>query len=396
MKRSKTAGMKMKSKSRSSNILAAALLLPGIMPAHAQTPPEQGQVSVRYLYYKDAQPGLDRIKVSSPSVYLQVPVAGEWSFEGSLVSDSVSGATPRYYSSVSGATKPTADNPKGGMKDLRRAGDVKVTRYFARTLLSAGAAYSKEDDYKSGALSAGMRWSTDDNNTSLDVAGSVTRDTINATDRPNIVDRKKRVNELLVGVTQVLSPQDIVQANLTVSRGKGYYDDPYKFADLRPDKRNATILLARWNRHFSGPDGTLRSSYRYYNDSFGVKSHTVGGEWVQPLGDGWSVTQGVRLYSQTSANFYFDPAIDPATGESVPPQFVQFGKDLFSADQRLSSFGAVTIGLKVAVDLDKLWTLDAKLERYEQRSNWRVGGTGSPGIAPFTANFVQVGASRKF
>ena len=37
-----------------------------------------------------------------------------------------------------------------------------------------------------------------------------------------------------------------------------------------------------------------------------------------------------------------------------------------------------------------------KLERYEQRSGWRVGGQGSPGIDPFGATMVQLGVSRSF
>ena len=42
------------------------------------------------------------------------------------------------------------------------------------------------------------------------------------------------------------------------------------------------------------------------------------------------------------------------------------------------------------------WSADLKAERYEQRSHWRVGGTGSPGLAPFSATFVQFGVSSRF
>jgi hypothetical protein len=37
-----------------------------------------------------------------------------------------------------------------------------------------------------------------------------------------------------------------------------------------------------------------------------------------------------------------------------------------------------------------------KAERYEQRGNWRMFGTGSPGLDPFHARFVQVGISHRF
>jgi hypothetical protein len=29
------------------------------------------------------------------------------------------------------------------------------------------------------------------------------------------------------------------------------------------------------------------------------------------------------------------------------------------------------------------------MERYEQRGSWRVGGTGSPGLEPLRARFLQ-------
>ena len=52
---------------------------------------------------------------------------------------------------------------------------------------------------------------------------------------------------MLVGVTQVLSVNDIVQSNLTYSVGSGYYNDPYKAIDVRPDHRDQLAWLTRWN-----------------------------------------------------------------------------------------------------------------------------------------------------
>jgi len=88
-------------------IIAAALALPGVMAplnAYAENAPEHGEVALKYLSYQDSQPGLDRIKVKAPSIYVLAPLSPKWAMEGSLVSDSVSGATPRYHSAISGAT----------------------------------------------------------------------------------------------------------------------------------------------------------------------------------------------------------------------------------------------------------------------------------------------------
>ena len=86
-------------------LLAAALALPGIIPATAiaQTAPEQSLLSVRYLDYRDWQPGADRITVHTPSFYLLAPLSDSVALEGSLVYDGISGASPLYHNTLSGA-----------------------------------------------------------------------------------------------------------------------------------------------------------------------------------------------------------------------------------------------------------------------------------------------------
>jgi hypothetical protein len=400
--------MNANNKRQAGTIAAAALLLPGLVPKQAvaqTTVPDQGLVSAKYLYYKDSQPDLDRITVKSPSFYALIPFAGAWSFEGSLVQDEVSGATPRYYSSVSGATKYNPATGRGGMQDERIAGDARLTGYFGSYSAYVSGAYSTEDDYTGRAFSVGGSWATNNNNTTYTAAVSASNDKMSSKDAVNRFgpadgkkpqDESRKVNELLFGVTQVFSAQDIVQANLTISRGKGYYTDPYKAFDARPDKRNALIGLLRWNHHYPQSDATLRTNIRLYDDSFGITSQTYGAEWAQNLRNGWIVTPGVRYYSQSASDFYKNPAFvltSPTTGEYSLPGDTSAP---FSADQRLSAFGAVTVSMKVSKELAKLWSVDGKAEYYQQRGEWYTAGKGSPGLDAFDATFIQLGVSRKF
>jgi len=361
-------------------VIAAALSLPGVAPA--QSVPEGAQIGFKYLHYQDSQPGLDRITVESPSLYLLAPFAQRWSLEASLVVDSVSGATPRWHSSISSATR---------MQDHRTAGDLRVTRYFRRAAVDVGFAYSTEDDYQSRAASVNLRLSSDDNNTTIAVGTGLTDDTMNP--NPGSVlahEESRRVNEFIVGLTQVLSANDIVQANLSHVRGRGYYSDPYKFLDHRPRARNQNALLLRWNRHIAAAGASLRSSYRFYDDDFGITAHTVGLEWAQSL-RGITLTPALRYTTQSAASFY----VDPLPGSPVPP-LVSADPPYYSVDHRLSAFGAITVGLKVALPLGRSWLLDAKVDVYEQRGQWRIGGEGSPGLAPFRAQFYQLGATYRF
>jgi hypothetical protein len=284
------------------------------------------------------------------------------------------------------------------MSDYRKAGDVKVTRYLARAAVSASAAYSTEHDYQSRAVGLQARFSSEDNNRTWTFGLAHTADRIDntASGSNTAVNQKKTTNEVMVGVTQVLTPSDIAQINITRSMGSGYFNDPYKSFDKRPDQRNTWIALARWNHHINQLDASVRSSYRYYSDTFGVQSHTAGVDWVQPVGR-WTVTPGARYYTQTAAHFYFDPVLNAqgqydALGTLLRASGMTGSR---SADQRLSSFGAVTLSMKVAYALTPDTLIDAKLERYRQTAALRIGG-GSPGLDPFNARFMQVGITHKF
>lgn len=401
-----SAGADVAATDRPGRVVMAALALPGVLPGAAlgQGAPTDGLVQFKLLRYEDSQPGLNRITVNSPSLFIRAPIDSRWAAEGSLVVDSLSGATPRWHSSVSSASV---------MRDRRTAGDVKVTHYRDRSAWSAGLAHSSEDDFRSTAISADASLSSDDNNRTWTLGLAWTRDFIDATDGGwpgDVRGRDRKTAQLLLGVTQVWSRQDVVQLNASVSVGRGDYSDPYKAFDARPDRRDQFALLGRWNHAFDGSGlaagATWRSSWRYYRDSFGIGAHTLQAEWVQPVwgsisstgtGSALALTPLLRYHTQNAARFYRDALPDP-TLLPLPPGYDPLNPGPFglnSYDHRLSAFGAVTLGLKAEWRLDD-WTFDLKGELYRQRSEWRLGGEGSPGLAPLTARIVQVGVARRF
>lgn len=369
-------------------LVAAAMALPGVMPStvHAEEAPDKTTINTKLLYYRDSQPGLQRVQVFAPSVQMIKPLNREWSIEGSGVFDSVSGASPRAYSSVSSASH---------MEDHRVAIDGKLTHYADRSAWSVGAGFSGEEDYQSLSLSGDARWSSADNNTTWNLGLGLSNDKIDSSNGV-VSGETKRVTELMAGVTHAWSARDLVQLNYTHTQGRGYYSDPYKFPDNRPRKRDQDIVLMRWNHHLESWGDTLRTSYRYYRDTFGIRAHTFGEEWVHPVNERWTLTPSLRYYSQSSADFFVDPSID-ASGQPIFPASVLANLPAhYSGDQRLSAFGAFTLGLKLGWRIDAEWSGDLKLEQYEQRGSWRMGGEGTPGIAPFRATFVQIGVSRRF
>jgi len=359
---------------------AATALLPVAMPAHADLAPEKGIVAFKYLDYSDWQPGDERIRVRAPSVMVMMPIAGAWSVSGTYTSDSVSGASPAYHS-----------RQLTSMEDLRRAIDLRLTHYMQRGTVTVGSSYSNESDYISRGFSVQGTLSTEDKNTTFNAGMGVSNDDIN----PNnlaVVGEKKHVTDWIVGVTQIFTVRDIVQLNLGYSKGNGYFSDPYKAFDERPRGRDHSTIQVRWNHHFDQLGGSSHVSYRYYTDTYGIRAHTLATEYVQPLSHGWTVTPLLRYYTQTAADFYLE-ALPNANGL---PTFPDFDARYYSEDQRLSEYGAFTVGMKVAKQLDENWTVDAKLEQYEQRSEWALNSGGSTGIAPFRYRSLQFGISRRF
>ena len=362
------------------SLLGAALALPAVEPAFAQAAPERAVASIKWLDYLDSQPDAKRIRVRSPAVSLVAPIAGDWSVGSTLVSDAISGASPAHH---------TTSLKK--LTDQRHALDASVTRHWASTTVTVGVNFSKEADYLSRGVSVqASRWS-DDKNTSWTAGIGLNNDAINPTNGA-VENERKHVADWLLGVTQVFSTHDIAQLNLGYSQGRGYFSDPYKVFDKRPRERDHHTLLARWNHHVESSQSTLRLSYRHYGDNYRIKAHTFGAEFVQPLAQGWTVTPHFRLYTQSAARFYVNA--DPNSGPFAPnpPQ----GAVFFTEDQRMSAFGARTVGIKVAKQFSGGWLMDAKYERYAQRAAWRLFGSGSPGLAPFNARSLQLGLSHQF
>ncbi|MEI7446327.1 MAG: DUF3570 domain-containing protein, partial [Burkholderiales bacterium] len=313
-------------------------------------------------------------------------IGGRWSIEGTAGIDSVSGASPRWHSSVSSASR---------MSDRRTAGELRVTRFWDRASLGVGVAGSSENDYASRALSLRGTVSSADANRTWAFGIGRADDRIDPVNRV-VTDARRRTTDLLVGVTQVLTPVDVVQATLTHARGEGYYSDPYKSLDRRPSERVQTALQLRWNHHLESLGATLRLGWRYYADSWDVRSHTLTGEWVQPLASGWTITPSLRYYTQSAASFFYAPVYDPVLGEPFPPGYLAAPDAARSPDARLSAFGAASIGLRVQKAIDRSNIVDLKAELYEQRNGWRTGGPGTPGLAPLRATIVQVGLTHLF
>ncbi len=142
-----------------SALVAAALALPGILPAGAaaQAVADHGVLELKYLDYRDWQPGASRMTVRSPSLYTLIPLNDTTEFEGSLVYDAMSGASRLAFNTLSGASGL-------GVTDYRTAGDAKMTKYFGDWAMGVSGVVSSERDYLSRGGALDVRFFSDDRN----------------------------------------------------------------------------------------------------------------------------------------------------------------------------------------------------------------------------------------
>jgi hypothetical protein len=357
--------------------MAAAMALPGIgaTGALAQGYPDQPFFAHKELHYSDAQ-STPRMRLRSPITYAYLPIRDLMAVEATSSREVLSGASPLFHNTLSGAS---------GLKisEGRNTSDIKVIGFLPRGSVAGQIAQSREHDFQSNASTVEFRGSTEDNNTTLTLSTSDQHDGVTATGFP-LIQGKRTSHSYLAGVTQVLSPVSITQTNLTYTRAYGYLSDPYKILDARPGSRHQFAWLTRYNRFFPASESALHLDYRFYRDSWRVEAHTLDAKYYMTPGSGWTVRPRMRYYTQKQAYFYRDVFPPPVGGGAF-----------YTADQRLGAFGAISYGVMVAKELSHGISLDVRAERYQQRTKWRLFGSGSAVQEPLFGNILSFGISLK-
>jgi hypothetical protein len=225
-------------------------------------------------------------------------------------------------------------------------------------------------------------------NTTLALGWGLTEDDIGK--HGSNIWQERLTHDVLLGVTQVLSKRAIVQSNLTLSRGKGYLNDPYKYTmtflgsggpvvqqDLRPESRRHVAWLTRYRHYLPEAHTALAADYRFYRDDWGVRAHTVDLSAAHELSSNLQITPQLRYHTQGAADFFAETfAARTATG---------------SSDARLSAFGAWTAGINLSWTINAHSSVDFGAWAYRQRATYRFGGNGSTNFPALDARFLMVG-----
>ncbi len=358
-----------------------------------------------------------RVQVVEPVLKLSKDLGDDRRITTKLVLDSLTGASPNGATPAS--TPQTFSGPSGSGSYTTAAGETPLNDFKdSRFSLSAdyqfplsndgklgyGANFSKEFDF----LSAGgnLKYTLDFNqrNTTLSAGLGFESDQINAVggtpvplsvmsasgageaegqeregggeeeeeegeDEDGGSGESKTVSDFVVGISQVIDPDSLVQINYALSLSSGYQNDPYKIVSVvgtdgeplryvyesRPDARTKHSIFGHYKRYLNGRD-VQDTSYRFMTDNWGVVSHTVDAAYRWNFSDHQYLEPHLRWYSQSAADFYRIALFDG--GEN--------SVGYVSADQRLGAFDGTTVSLKYGHTLSSGNQWSARLEYYQQ------------------------------
>lgn len=397
------------SRNISASLAAATCSLLGTtMTSPVQAQEEPGwNFDTALLYYGESD---NRVQDISLNLLAQRFLLDDRRLTFGLAIDSLTGATPAGALPFSGPQ--TFTRPSGLATYTTPANAIPLDDSFLDTRVAltagwsqplgrlyrfnAGLSGSKEYDYlhlgadlglsrdfnkRNTTVSLGLAWSQDD----LEPVGgapvplSPMLDVGDLSNRTG--DQGKDVLDVVLGVTQVINRNFIVQLNYSLSQSTGYLNDPYKFLSVvdgtsgdpiartvppgesgpnyeyrfesRPDERTKQSVFAEGKYYMDGK--VLDLSYRYMSDDWDIQSHTMEARYRWPFGDRRYLEPHLRYYTQTAADFYRISLVD-----GTPP--IAFA----SADYRLGDFDAITLGMKYGWTTRNDNEMSVRLEFYRQ------------------------------
>ncbi|MDX1824803.1 MAG: DUF3570 domain-containing protein, partial [Thiohalomonadales bacterium] len=351
---------------RNALAVATCSMLSGVSH-HAAAESTPWEIDSALLYYGESDPYNSRITVVEPVIRARKEIATDEYLTFRLVLDSLTGAsangaipqaTPQTFTSPSGdGTYTTAANQTPldpTFHDTRGAINAEWELPLSRLTKGIFSAnFSQEYDYTSMGLAATLSRDFNNRNTTLAGGLSYNADTVRPvgdapeglTPMPTTTtvqkatigsDLSKNVADLLLGVTQVINRNTLMQLNFTYGMDDGYLTDPYKILSVvdnsgtlvgpdpylyekRPDSRTRQALYWKTVHQFN--EDVIYFSYRYYWDDWGIASHTLDLKYRSELGGGHYLEPHLRYYTQSKADFYHYAVLDGSTPDYVSADY---------------------------------------------------------------------------
>jgi len=369
--------------------IATSTMLASI--SHTVMAESDWEVDSAVLFYSET----DRVSVIEPVVSVRKEISDDEflgmrvvvdSLTGSSANGAISTSSAQTFTTPSGSSYTAAANETPldpSFHDTRVALNGSWEKPLSKTIkgiFSVNA--SSEYDYDSYGVVANISWDFNNRNTTLLTGLSYNIDSVNpvggaptglnamsASKTTQGSNLDKTVTDILLGVTQVISRDTLMQFNYSYGMDDGYLTDPYKILSVldsggnlrgtdpylyekRPTTRARNALYWKVAHQFT--DDVLHFSYRYYWDDWGLDSNTLDVRYRYELGGGHYIQPHLRYYQQNKVDFYHYNLTDG----SIPTYA--------SADYRLSEMTTTTFGIKYGIEMDNGHEFSTRLETMNQ------------------------------
>lgn len=285
------------------------------------------------------------VTVDGPSVLVRKKFGENFAATANLYIDMVSSASIDVLSTAS-PYKEKRTQKSAGLEHLR-----------GKTTYTLNYINSEESDYAADTVSASIAEDMFGDLTTVTLGFSrgwdeITRN-VNKHRDPTFAPRDTDHRNYRLGVSQILTKNFIVNLNYENADDEGYLKSPYRTVrycfnidctetrsqeEVYPRTRtsNAVGVYARYYLPYRA---ALNGGYRYYTDSWGIRSHTGELGYVHPFKQSWTFEGSVRFYTQNHADFYSDlfPYVD--------------AQNFLGRDKELSTFKSQTFHLGAAYEL---------------------------------------------
>ena len=265
---------------------------------------------------------------------------------------------------VSGASIDVRTSGASPYRETRTQDGLTAEGLYGKTTYSVGYTHSSESDYVSDTASFGISQSMFGDLTTVSMTYHRTwndvyknlcieRDDAGACEQkihdPDFGKQDMDERSYGVGLTQILTRNSILAANLEVITDEGWLSNPYREAlyanpgsglgyglvpEVDPSTRTSNALGLDY-KYYLPWRAALDVQYRYFQDTWQIHAQTAQLGYTQAWRD-WTIDGSLRFYTQTHADFYSDLFSSPTQ------------QNFMSRNRELSAFNSYTIGAGVS------------------------------------------------
>src|SRR5215831_19911626 len=233
---------------------------------------------------------------------------------------------------------------------------IKVRNEFVGELNRGGSGleyyYSTESDYLAQLFGGHVSRDLHNQQLNLSFGSSYGWDRIDplADDDTNTGPSHKNTLHLDAVATQIVTPRTLVRVGLELNQVEGLQHNPYRnvyaggtnVPERSPDHRQRRDAFVKLNQYLANRS-SVKLSYRFYDDDWGVVSHEIESTLAQYVTRGLYAQYQYRYYTQTAAYFYMPeyPTVNGVDG-------------YLTGDYRLSNLSSHLFGASLNFDLSTL------------------------------------------